>query len=314
MRGSSTKPDLAVRIGALRLQNPVMAASGTFGCGEEYAALFDVSELGAIVTKTVTLKPRAGTPPPRVAETDAGMLNAIGLENAGFDAFLKEGLPFLRHVKGPKVIVSIAGEDEREFETLASRLDDTDGVHAVELNLSCPNVRHALTGGRGMTAQDPDAVRRVVGRVRKATCRTLIAKLSPNVADITAIGRAARESGADALSLINTFPAMAVDARTRRPLLGNVTGGLSGPALKPIALKMVWDVYRAVSIPIIGVGGIMTAEDAVEFMLCGASAVQVGTATFVEPGSALEVKRGIARHLAAAKVSRAKDIIGGLIA
>lgn len=306
------KPDLAVKIGTLRLQNPVMAASGTFGWGEEHAGIFNVNELGAIVTKTITLRPRTGNPAPRIAETEAGMLNAIGLENGGLDDFLKKAMPFLRKLKGPKAIASIAGEDEREFETLAARLEGEGGIHAVELNLSCPNVRHAVTAGRGMIAQDPDAVKRVVGRARKATRLTLIAKLSPNVTDIAAIGRAARESGADALSLVNTFPAMAVDVRTRRPLLGNITGGLSGPSIKPIALKMVWDVFRAVRVPIIGIGGIMTADDAVEFILCGASAVQVGTANFIDPKAALEVKKGIARYLAGAKMTRMKDIIGGL--
>ncbi len=301
--------DLRVKIGSLELKNPVMAASGTFGCGEEYGEFFDVGTLGAVVTKTITVMPREGNPPPRVAETPSGMLNSIGLENGGLDDFLRKKVPSLRKLR-TRVIASIAGDDEREFGTLAARLDRVQCLDAIELNLSCPNIRGRHAGNKKMIAQDARAVERIVRAARGSTGLVLIAKLSPNVTDITEIARSAESAGADAVSLVNTFPAMAVDLKTRRALLGNVTGGLSGPAIKPIALKMVWDVYNAVKVPVIGIGGIMTAEDALEFILCGATAVQVGTATFVNPKAPLEIIQGIGRGLRSMKVKSVKELRG----
>ena len=301
---------LKVKIGRLDLQNPVMAASGTFGCGEEYGKFFDVTRLGAIVTKTITLEPRLGNRPPRIVETAAGMLNSIGLENSGLKDFLENKMPFLKKIKGPRVIVSIAGDDEREFSRLARALEKSGHVDALEINLSCPNIKRR--SGRDIIAQDKEAARNIIKAVRAATRLTTIAKLSPNVTDIAEIARGVESAGADAISLINTFTSMAVDIKTRRPILGNVTGGLSGPAIKPIALKMVWDVYRAVNVPVIGMGGIMTAQDALEFILCGATAVQVGTANFVNPRASLEIITGIQRYLKETETKDMTAIIGGL--
>ena len=279
-----------VEIGRLKLVNPVMAASGTFGCGEEYGKFFDINKLGAIVTKTITLKARAGNPPPRIVETASGMLNSIGLENKGVNDFLKEKAPFLKKLK-TKVVVSIAGETERELKELAERVSASGAADAIELNLSCPNIK-----GRGIIAQDARAVAALTKAAKRAAKLPLMAKLSPNVTDIREIAKAAEGAGADAVCLVNTFPAMAVDINQRRPILGNTTGGLSGPAIKPIALKMVWDAHSAVKIPIVGIGGIMTAEDAIEFILCGATAIQVGTANFVNPRITLDIIAGIKRY------------------
>ncbi len=301
---------LEVKIGKLKLQNPVMAASGAFGCGEEYREFFDVNKLGAIVTKTITLNPRIGNKPPRVVETPAGMLNSIGLENGGLEEFLKNKAPFLKRLKGPKVIVSIAGEDEKEFACLARSLEKAGFVDALELNLSCPNIKRRY--GKDIIAQDERAVRSIVKAVRAATGLTVIAKLSPNVTDIAETAKLAESAGADSISLVNTFSGMAVDARTQRPVLGNTTGGLSGPAIKPIALKMVWDAYRAVKVPVIGIGGIMTAQDAVEFILCGAAAVQIGTANFVDPGASLAIIKGIREYMKEMKIKTLTGITGRL--
>jgi dihydroorotate dehydrogenase (NAD+) catalytic subunit len=297
---------LETKIGKLKLKNPVMAASGTFGCGEEYGELFDIDKLGAIITKTITLSPTVGNPPPRVAETASGMLNSIGLENDGVGAFLKKKEPFLKKLR-TAVVVSIAADDADGFAALAKRVSRENLFGAIELNLSCPNLK-----GKGIIAQDEKALEAIVRAARESTRLTLIAKLSPNVADIAAMARVAEKSGADAVSLINTFPAMAVDIKTRRPLLGNATGGLSGPAIKPIALKMVWDVYNAVKIPVIGIGGIMTAKDAVEFILCGASAVQVGTALFVNPKAPLGIIEGMEDYLKSNGLKEIKSLIGVL--
>lgn len=299
--------DLSVKIGKLKLKNPVIVASGTFGM--EYRKLVDVNLLGAIVTKTITLKPRTGNPPPRIAETSSGMLNSIGLENKGLNDFIKNKIPLFPEGK-TALIVSIAGDSEDEFAELVKSLDKIKKVSAIELNLSCPNVRH---GSRvGLTAQDEKAVYEVVANIRKMTDLALIAKLSPCVTDITKIAKAAESAGADAVSLVNTYPAMAVDVETGKPMLGNITGGLSGPAIKPIALKMVWDTYRKVRMPIIGIGGIMDYKDAVEFMLCGAAAVQIGTANFVDPGAAAGVVGGMKAYLSKNKMKSITDIIGKL--
>jgi dihydroorotate dehydrogenase (NAD+) catalytic subunit len=291
-----------VRIGKLILKNPVMVASGTFG--EEYKDLVDINSLGAIIMKTITLKPRTGNPPPRLVETPSGMLNSIGLENKGVDDFIKNKLPALKRFKIP-VIASISGDDEDEFTELARRLEKTKKIDALELNFSCPNIR-----GKGMIAQDAKAMEKMMKAARSATDLMLIAKLSPNVTDIVEIAKIAEASGADSISLINTFPAMAIDIEKKAPVLGNMTGGLSGPAIKPIALKIVYDLYRAIEIPIIGIGGIMTAEDAIEFILAGAKAIQVGTANFVNPKASVKIIEGIRKYLAKNKISDINELVG----
>lgn len=303
------KADLSVRIGKLALQNPVMVASGTFGYGQEYHRLFDINLLGAIVTKSISLKPRPGNPPPRIYEAASGMLNSIGLQNVGLAAFVKEKMEFLRKLKGPRVIVNIVGDQVSEYEELARRLEAVDGIDGLELNLSCPNCQR---GGMEFGVS-PKLTAEVVGKVRKATGRTVVAKLSPNVTDVVAIGRAAAEAGADALSLINTLLAVGVDARTWRPRIATVTAGLSGPAIKPVALRMVWQVHRALpKVPLIGIGGIMTAEDAVEFLLCGACAFQVGTANYVNPKATVEIIRGLEKYLSLRGLKSPRALVGKL--
>lgn len=299
------KPDISITIGRLKLKNPVMAASGTFG--EEYGDIIDVPKLGAIVAKTITLKARAGNPPPRVCETSSGMLNSIGLENKGVEYFIDEKLPQLRRF-GVPVIASIAGEDEEELIELARRLKSVD---ALEVNLSCPNVKHGLR--EGLIAQDPDAVNSFISAVRKATRLTVIAKLTPNVTDIVEIARAAESAGADAVLVANTFFGMAVDIDLRKPRLGNICGGLSGPAIKPITLKMVWDVSRKVKVPVIGCGGIMDYSDAVEFLLCGATAVQAGTVNFIDPAAAGDIVKGIEKYMLKNKIKDISKLKNGLL-
>ncbi|MCX5686511.1 MAG: dihydroorotate dehydrogenase [Candidatus Omnitrophica bacterium] len=307
--------DLSVKIGKLKLKNPVMAASGTFG--PEYGELTDINSLGAYITKTITLKPRQGNPPPRIAETASGMLNSIGLENNGVEDFIKDKLPKLSKIKIP-IIVSIAGEYDNELKELAKRLNKIKRINALELNLSCPNIKRAPLGfargrqGAQMIAQDKDATYEIVKAVRRSTALTVIVKLSPNVTDITEIAKAAESAGADSVSLVNTFLGIAVDIETKRPKLGNVTGGLSGPAIKPLALKFVRDAYKCVKIPVIGIGGIMDYKDAIEFMLCGAAAVQIGTANFVNPDTSIEIIGGIRKYLAINKIKDARSLIGKL--
>jgi dihydroorotate dehydrogenase (NAD+) catalytic subunit len=304
---SDSRPHLQTVIGAISLRNPVMTASGTFGYGREFAELVDLNRLGAIVVKGLALNPVKGNPPPRIVETACGMLNAIGLENVGIEAFAREKLPFLRTLSTP-VIANIYGTTEEEYAALAERIEGLEGVAGVEVNISCPNVK---AGGMAFGA-DPAAAGRVVRAVRAKTGKTVIVKLSPNVADIAAIARSAVEAGADALSLINTLTGMAIDIESRRPRLANVTGGLSGPAIKPVALRMVWQAARAVRVPIIGIGGIMTAEDALEFLIAGACAVQVGTANFVNPRATLEIAAGIEAYLARRGIARVSDLVGSL--
>lgn len=301
--------DLSVRLSSLTLQNPVMVASGTFGYGEEYHRLYDVNQLGGLVTKSISLKPRPGNPTPRIYETPSGMINSIGLQNVGLEAFLKKKMPFLKRLKDVRVIVNLAGESVAEYVELARRLEEVQGIDGLELNISCPNCER---GGIEFGV-NPKLTAGVVGRVRRVTRRPLIAKLSPNVTDIVAIARSAVEAGADVLSLINTLLAISVDARSWRPRIATVTGGLSGPAVKPIALRMVWQVHRVFpKVPLIGIGGIMTTEDAVEFMLCGATAVEVGTANYVNPKAPLEILEGVKRYLAARGLVSPKALVGRL--
>ena len=304
--GAPPPVDLAVRIAGLELRNPVLSASGTFGYAFEFQDHLDLNRLGAIVVKTVTPRPRPGNPPHRIVETPGGMLNSIGLQNVGLDRFIAEKLPALRTLR-PPLIVNIAAESAEEFCEMAKRLSDQEGVRALELNISCPNVAHGLD-----FATDPTHTARVVGAVRRATSLPLIPKLSPNVTDITVIARAAEEAGADALSMINTFIAMAIDVRTRRPKIAMTTAGLSGPAIRPIAVRMVWQVARAVKVPVIGMGGIATAEDALEFLIAGASGVAVGTSNFVDPATPVKLADGLARFAAQQGLTSIRELIGSL--
>lgn len=278
---------MGISIGKIKLKNPVMAASGTFGYAKEFEGLVDLKKLGAIVTKTITIKPRPGNPMPRVCETASGMLNAIGLQNEGVEDFIEEKLPYLSKI-GVPIIVSISGDSIKEFCGLAKRLDKEKGVAGIELNISCPNIKR-----QGLIAQDKNATYELVKKVREKTSKTLFTKLSPNVTDIVEIAKAACKAGTDAVSLVNTFLAMAIDIETGKPKLANITGGLSGPAIKPIAIRMVWEVARNIKKPVIGMGGIMTAGDAIEFLLAGAKAVQVGTANFIEPGVCEKIIKGV---------------------
>ena len=295
--------DLSVKLSRIEMKNPVMVASGTFGYGEEYNQLMDISKLGAIVTKSITLNPRIGNPSPRIAETPSGMLNSIGLQNVGVEKFVLEKLPFLRKTRVP-VIVSIAGERTAEYVEIARRLNTEEGISGIELNISCPNVEE---GGMEL-GTSPRLTNMVVNRVRKVTKSTLIAKLSPNVTDIVTIAKAAEEGGCDALSLVNTFLGMAIDVKERKPKLANITGGLSGPCIKPIALRMVWQVSRVVKLPVIGMGGIMDSADAIEFIMAGAAAVAIGTGNFVNPMTAIEVIDGIKKYMVENKISQLYEI------
>jgi len=301
---------LQVNIGRLKLKNPVMLASGTCGFGSEIEALLDINKLGAIVAKTITLKKREGNPPPRVSEVPGGLLNSIGLDNDGLKDFIFEKVPYLGKLKMP-VIASIAGESVKEFSKLTEEISGIPCIQGIEVNLSCPNVVHKGTRF-SLLAQDARAVEKIIVTLRKITKRCLIAKLSPNVTDIREIAKAAEGAGSDAVSLVNTYPGMLVDAKAMKPRLGGITGGLSGPCIKPLSLKCVWDVYNSVKIPIIGMGGIMDAEDAVEFILAGSSAVQIGTANFVNPNAPLEIVREIGKYLTKKKIGNIKSLIGRL--
>ena len=308
MRKAKEKPpNLAIELAGISLKNPVMVASGTFGYGEEYAQLVDLNRLGAIVAKTITLKPRLGNDPPRMVETASGVLNSIGLQNIGIDAFINEKLPFFREYDVP-LIVSIAGETTDEYVQLAKTLQG-EKITGLELNLSCPNIKYDR---KLMFAQDPQATHQVVSRVRKATSLPLMVKLSPNVTDIASIAKMCEEAGADGVSLINTFTGMAIDIENRKPKIGQITGGLSGPAIKPIALRMVYEVHKAVRIPIIGMGGIMTAGDALEFIIAGAKAVAIGTGNFVDPLTPIKVIDGIREYMVKNKIKDIKSIVGSL--
>jgi dihydroorotate dehydrogenase (NAD+) catalytic subunit len=298
-------PDLKISIGSLRLKNPVMTASGTFGYGEEYSSLVNLHRLGAIIVKGISLLPRQGNPPPRIAETACGMLNAIGLENVVLEKFLSDKLPFLQGINTP-LIVNILGDTVQDYQQLAARLNEEEKVAALEVNISCPNVKQ---GGVAF-GTDPEMAHAVTKGVRQHFSGPVIVKLSPNVTDISEIARAVEEAGADAVSLINTVLGMAIDIESGQPKLANIFGGLSGPAIKPIALRMVWQVADCVSIPIIGIGGITTPEDAIEFILAGACAIQVGTTNFINPKASEEILQGIEKYLTENSMTSLQDIIG----
>lgn len=301
------KPNLKVRLGGLELQNPVMTASGTFGYAREFKNLVDLNRLGAIIVKGLSLEPAAGNPPPRIVETACGMINAIGLENVGIDAFIEQKVPFLQTLT-PPILTNIWGTKEEEYAQVATRMEDIDAVSGIEVNISCPNIK---AGGMAFGV-DPQAAFSVVSLVRKNTTKFLMVKLSPNVTDVAEIARQVEAAGADAISLINTLSAMAIDIETRRPRLANIVGGLSGPAIKPVALRMVWQVARAVKVPIIGIGGIMTAADALEFFIAGASAVQVGTANFVNPSATTDILDGIEAFMVKNGIRSLQELVGTL--
>ena len=302
-----TQPDMSVNLAGIPLRNPVMTASGTFGYGQEFADYVDLHAIGAMVTKGLSLKPRAGNPTPRIVETPGGMLNAIGLQNVGIDAFIANKVPFLRTIDTP-AIANFFGDTIDEYAEMARRFDEIPEVAALEMNISCPNVKQ----GGIVFGTDPACAASVVAACRAATKKPLIVKLSPNVTDIVAMARACVDSGADSLSMINTLIGMAIDLKKRRPVLANITGGFSGPAIKPVALRMVWQVSRAVKVPIIGIGGIMNATDALEFILAGATAVQVGTASFINPGAAQTIAEEMQAWLIANGVADIKSLIGAL--
>jgi dihydroorotate dehydrogenase (NAD+) catalytic subunit len=301
------KPDLGVNIGKIQLKNPVMTASGTFGYALEFERITDLNRLGAIIVKGLSIEPAKGNPPPRIVETPCGMLNAIGLENIGIDAFIHQKLPLLRKISTP-VIVNIYGKSIEEYGDLAGIVDGVEDIAGIEVNISCPNVD---CGGMAFGV-DAESAGRVVKTVRNHTAKHVMIKLTPNAPDVTQIARVVENAGADSISLINTITAMAIDIETRRPKLANITGGLSGPAIKPIAVRMVWEVSKHVGIPVVGIGGIMSAEDALEFLIAGASAIQVGTANFINPRVTMDIIDGLDAFLAEKNISTVSDIIGSL--
>lgn len=304
------KTKISVEIGRLKLKNPVMVASGTFGYAEEFKDFVDLKQLGALVTKTITLKPRQGNPMPRTCEAPAGMLNSIGLENPGIEYFIKDKLPFLRKT-GVPVIASVASvEEPEEFLELTARLNVIEEVAAIELNISCPNIR--TEDRRDLIAQDPVATYEIVRAVRKVTRKTLIVKLSPNVTDITEIAKSAQDAGASAVSLINTLSGMSIDVVERKPKIASGIAGLSGPAIRPIAVRMVREVFNKVKIPVIGMGGITDTASALEFIIAGATAVSTGTANFINPGISAEIISGLKEYLVKNKISDIRELVGSL--
>jgi len=300
-------PDMSVEIAGIKMRNPVMTASGTFGYGQEFAGYMDLESIGAMITKGLSLKPKAGNNTPRIVETPGGMLNAIGLQNVGIDAFISAKLPFLRKVNTP-VIVNLYGNSLEEYGELAAKVDGIEEIAGIEVNISCPNVKH----GGIVFGTDPVAAAEVVSLVRRSTKKPLIVKLSPNVTDVVTMARACVDAGAESISLINTLTGMAIDLNSRRPALANITGGLSGPAIKPVALRMVWQVARAVKVPVIGIGGIISATDALEFILAGATAVQVGTASFLTPAASQDIARGMTKWLTDNRVASVRELIGSI--
>ena len=304
------QPRLEVEVGGIRMKNPVMTASGTFGYGEEFSPFIDLDKLGAIVLKGISLKPKRGNPPPRIIETPSGILNAIGLQNVGVEVLINKKLPYLQKFTTP-VIINIFGDTLEEYVELARKLDNISqekGIAGLEINISCPNVQK----GGIVWGTEAQLTYKVVNNIRKVTTLPLIVKLSPNVTDIKVIAQAAEEAGADVLSLINTLVGMAVDVSLRRPKLANISGGLSGPAVKPVALWMVWQVFQTVNIPIIGMGGIMKAQDALEFIIAGARAVSIGTANLVNPKAAIEIIKGIEEYLVENKIKDINELVGSL--
>lgn len=297
--------DLSVAIGGLRMRNPVTVASGTFGYGPEYAELVDLNKLGAIVVKGISPEPVKGNPPPRTVEVASGLINAIGLQNPGAKGFIETYLPFLRRYDVP-VVVNIWGRTTEDYERVAEVIGAEEGVAALEVNVSCPNIKE----GSCLFGTNPEMFRRVVAGVRAKTSKVLIVKLAPDLYRVREFAKLAEDCGADAVSLINSIPAMAIDVETRRAKLGNITGGLSGPAIHPIAVKMVWEVAKAVKIPLVAMGGIARAEDAIEFLLAGAAAVAVGTANFTDPSTALAVVSGIEAYLERHGVASVRELIG----
>ncbi len=303
----TTQHDLSVDIGGLKLQNPVMTASGTFGYAKEFQSLVNLDRLGGIIVKGLSLEPSKGNPPPRIVETPCGMLNAIGLENVGLEAFIDKKIPFFKKLKIP-VLANIYGTEVQAYGHLAERLNGIEAVAGVEVNISCPNVKE---GGIAF-GSDPFMAHKVTSAVRAKYNGHVMVKLSPNVTDITQIAKSVEDAGADAVSLINTITGMAIDIHTRKPKIANITGGLSGPAIRPVAVRMVWQVAQAVSLPVVGIGGIMGAEDALEFIIAGATAVQVGTANFVNPNATMGIIDGITQYLQEKKIPAIKDLIGSL--
>lgn len=299
--------DLNVRIGGLQLKNPVMTASGTFGYGVEFADFVNLEDIGGIIVKGTTLKPREGNPYPRMAETAQGMLNCVGLQNKGVDYFCEHIYPKIKDIR-TNMIVNVSGSSPEDYAECAARIDALERIPAIELNISCPNVKQ---GGMAFGVT-PEGAASVVKAVREAYGKTLIVKLSPNVTDVSAIARSVEDAGADAVSLINTLMGMSIDIEKHRPVLSIATGGLSGPAVKPVALRMVWQVAKAVKIPVVGLGGIMNARDAVEFLLAGASAIEIGTANFIDPAVTVKVARGIDEYLERHGCRSVTEIIGAL--
>jgi len=302
------KPNLEVEVAGIKLKNPVMTASGTFGYGEEFSPFIDLDKLGAMILKGITLKPKTGNLPPRIIETPSGMLNSIGLQNVGVERLIKEKLPYLKKFNTP-VIINISGDTIEEYTKLAGRLGEVSkdmGVAGLEVNISCPNVKK---GGMAW-GTDAEATYKIINSIRKTTSLPLIVKLTPNVSDIKTIAQAAEEAGADALSLINTLVGMAIDIDSRKPKLANISGGLSGPAIKPVALWLVWQVFQAVNIPVIGIGGIIKVEDALEFIIAGARAIEIGTANFVNPKVTIEIIRGIEKYLIENNINDINELVG----
>ena len=297
--------DLSVKIGKIKFENPVLVASGTFGYGEEYAQLIDLNKLGGIITKSITLNPREGNPPPRTCETPSGMLNAIGLANVGVDSFIKEKLSFLRSLD-TKIIVNVAGSTLEEYVKVVKRLNRVKGIHMLEINISCPNVK---MGGLQFGASEESA-HEIIKTITENTNYPVMAKLTPNVTDITRIALAVEEAGCQAISLINTLVGMAINSDTRKPFLSNITGGLSGPAIKPVALAMVWKVAQEVKVPVIGIGGIMDTRDALEFLLAGACMIQVGTASFVDSRASIKIIEGLKEYCENHGIKKIKELVG----
>lgn len=302
------KPVLQVKIGDLILKNPVVTASGTFGYGLEYSPFVDLNLLGGIIVKGLSLKPKQGNPPPRIYETPCGMINSIGLQNIGFEAFVKEKLPVLKRYN-TNIIVNFFGENLDEYMEIAEKIDSTEGVHGLEMNVSCPS-RGSEWRKMGV---DPELLGKAVKKVRTVTKKTLIVKLSPQVTDIAEMAKICELEGADAVSLINTIPAMVIDVKTRRSMIGTPVGGLSGPAIRAVAVRAVWEVARAVKIPVIGIGGIVTAEDALQFIIAGASAVAVGTANFINPRATVEIIEGIEKFLVEEGIKDINELVGSFI-